>query len=108
MSAPRSDIVTFLFTDIEGSTRLWQDHEPAMSADLALHDALVRRVIESAGGTVFKTVGDTFYAVFPAPAERSEVDTHMAAVYAGLQDQRRTAVAQKVHNMPIEQLLLET
>lgn len=69
MSAPRSDIVTFLFTDVEGSTKLWQEDERAMSADLALHDALVRRVIESAGGTVFKTVGDAFYAVFPAPAD---------------------------------------
>ena len=69
MPAPRTDIVTFLFTDVEGSTRLWQDYERAMSADLALHDALLRRVIESAGGQVFKTVGDAFYAAFTMPAD---------------------------------------
>lgn len=77
MPARRTDIVTFLFTDVEGSTRLWQDYERAMSADLALHDALLRRVIESAGGQVFKTVGDAFYAAFAMP-----VDALRAAVLA--------------------------
>jgi WD40 repeat protein/class 3 adenylate cyclase len=57
--------VTFLFTDIEGSTRLWEEHPRAMQAALARHDVLVREAIESNGGHVFKTVGDAFYAVFP-------------------------------------------
>jgi predicted ATPase/class 3 adenylate cyclase len=59
--------VTFLFTDVEGSTRLWEAQPRAMSVALARHDALLHAAIESAGGTVFKTVGDAFCAAFPAP-----------------------------------------
>ena len=39
-------VVTFLFTDIEGSTRMWEDHPDAMEVALARHDALLRRAIE--------------------------------------------------------------
>lgn len=56
--------VTFLFTDIEGSTRLWEDQPNAMRLVLARHDALLRDAIESNDGTVFKTIGDAFCAVF--------------------------------------------
>ncbi|MGB3716799.1 MAG: adenylate/guanylate cyclase domain-containing protein [Candidatus Promineifilaceae bacterium] len=56
--------ITFLFTDIEGSTQLWQRHRMAMQAALAQHDALLRKEIESQGGYVFKTVGDAFCAAF--------------------------------------------
>jgi len=57
--------VTFLFTDIEGSTRLWADDADAMSASLRLHDQLLREVIESHGGYIFTTAGDSFAAAFP-------------------------------------------
>src|SRR5438876_3657979 len=61
--------VTFLFTDIEGSTRLWEQHPEAMRAALARHDALLRHAIEAHAGTVFKTMGDQFCAAFAtAPA----------------------------------------
>jgi class 3 adenylate cyclase len=50
--------VTFLFTDIEGSTRLWEEEPAAMSAALAQHDDLVRGEVDACGGHVFKTVGD--------------------------------------------------
>jgi WD40 repeat protein/class 3 adenylate cyclase len=56
--------VTFLFTDIEGSTRLWEQHPEAMRLDLARHNVLVRSVIEAHGGHVFKTMGDAFCAAF--------------------------------------------
>ena len=56
--------VTFLFTDIEGSTKLWERHPEAMRAALQQHDALLRRAIQEEDGRVFKTVGDAFYAVF--------------------------------------------
>lgn len=59
--------LTFLFTDIEGSTRLWEAHPEAMRADLARHDAIMRLAIEAHGGRVFKTMGDAFYAVFELP-----------------------------------------
>jgi class 3 adenylate cyclase len=56
--------VTFLFTDIEGSTRLWERDPAAMQQALARHDALMRQVIEAHGGHVFKTIGDAFCAAF--------------------------------------------
>ncbi len=62
-------VVTFLFTDIEGSTRIWEDHPDAMEVALARHDLLLRRAIEDDGGIVFKTVGDAFCAVFPAASD---------------------------------------
>ena len=55
--------VTFLFTDIEGSTRLWEQDAARMSQALALHDALARSSVESHGGSVVKTTGDGIHAV---------------------------------------------
>src|SRR5947209_3363465 len=70
MESPMSDLpsgtVTFLFTDIEGSTKLWEHHTAAMQAALACHDALLRQIVVGHAGHVFKTVGDAFYAVFSA------------------------------------------
>ena len=59
-----SGTVTFLFTDIEGSTQLWERFPQAMQAALARHDALLQQAIEDHGGYVFKTVGDAFCAAF--------------------------------------------
>ncbi len=56
--------VTFLFTDIEGSTTRWEQHREAMQAALARHDAILREAVEGHGGVVFKTMGDAFYAAF--------------------------------------------
>ncbi len=56
--------VTFLFTDIEGSTRLWEEQPERMRPALARHDALLRHAIEANNGVVFKTVGDAFCAAF--------------------------------------------
>src|SRR5688572_4549829 len=57
--------VTFLFTDVEGSTRLWQAHPLAMEAAIARHDALLRGAVEAHGGVVFKAMGDGLCAAFP-------------------------------------------
>ena len=65
MKALPEGTVTFLFTDIEGSTRLWEEYGASMQSALAQHDSLMRREIEAVGGTVFKTMGDAFCAVFP-------------------------------------------
>jgi len=59
-----SGTVTFLFTDLEGSTQLWERHPAAMRAALARHDARLRQAIEAAGGQVVKTTGDGCLAVF--------------------------------------------
>ena len=72
--------MTFLFTDIEGSTRLWEEHPEAMRAALALHDALVHGAIEAQSGRVVKSTGDGAFAVFPSPQRgaRSAVDAQVA------------------------------
>src|SRR5260370_33555096 len=58
--------VTFLFTDIEGSTRLWEQHPEAMPAALTRHDALAAAVIAQHAGTLVKSrgEGDSLFAVF--------------------------------------------
>jgi predicted ATPase/class 3 adenylate cyclase len=56
--------VTFLFTDIEGSTKRWEHHPRAMKPAVERHDAILRQAIESQGGHVFRTEGDAFRAVF--------------------------------------------
>jgi predicted ATPase/class 3 adenylate cyclase len=64
MGTQPSGTVTFLFTDLEGSTRLWETQTDSMSAALRTHDEIVRGCIEESGGHVFKTVGDAFCASF--------------------------------------------
>jgi class 3 adenylate cyclase len=64
-----SGTVTFLFTDIEGSTQLWERHPEAMQAALVRHDALLRAAVEAHHGTVIKTTGDGLHAVFASAAE---------------------------------------
>ncbi|MEL7210628.1 MAG: adenylate/guanylate cyclase domain-containing protein, partial [Actinomycetota bacterium] len=55
---------TFLFTDVEGSTRLWEEHPGEMRGALERHDQILRHAIESRGGYVFSTAGDAFAAAF--------------------------------------------
>ena len=64
MSSLPTGTVTFLFTDIEGSTRLWQEKPDAMSSANARHDAILREAIESNHGYNFQIVGDSFSAAF--------------------------------------------
>ena len=64
-----SGTVTLLFTDIQGSTRLWEDHAKSMAPALERHDAILREAIESHGGYVFKTVGDAFCAAFASAGD---------------------------------------
>ena len=59
--------VTFLFTDIEGSTQLWEREPERMQPALARHDALVRASIAGSGGTVVKMTGDGVHAAFDQP-----------------------------------------
>jgi class 3 adenylate cyclase len=74
--------ITFLFTDIEGSTTLWEHHPDTMPTALARHDVLLRSVMTAHGGYVFKMVGDAVYAAFADPAD---------AVSAALSVQRALA-----------------
>ena len=66
---PRSEIVTFLFTDIVGSTRLWDRAPHQMRAAMEHHDALGRAAIENNHGSVVKLTGDGFHAAFDDPLD---------------------------------------
>ena len=64
-----SGTLAFLFTDIAGSTRLWEEQPAAMTAALARHDAILRDAIEGADGRIVKTTGDGMMAVFVQSAQ---------------------------------------
>jgi predicted ATPase/class 3 adenylate cyclase len=72
MDGPPTGTLTFLFTDIEGSTKLWEQNAQAMQVALSRHDEIVRNSIERRGGYVFKTVGDAFCAAFPTAPDALE------------------------------------
>jgi class 3 adenylate cyclase len=60
--------VTFLFTDLEGSTALLEAHPEAYRAAVRRHHELLRAAVEGHGGAVFETVGHAVYAAFAPPA----------------------------------------
>jgi class 3 adenylate cyclase len=92
---PSQSAVTFLFTDIEDSTRLWEHYPEAMREDLARHDALLHRIITGHGGYVFKTIGDAFCAAFPTAL--AAVQAAMEAQQALLQEVPQLRVRMAVH-----------
>ena len=79
-----ADTLTFLFTDLEGSTRLWEKFPDAMKGALRRHDAILREAIEASRGRVVKSTGDGTMAIFG-----SAVD----AVAASLAAQRQLSAA---------------
>jgi predicted ATPase len=70
-------VVTFLFTDVEGSTRRWEADPDEMRSALAAHDEVLRAAIEAHGGWLFKHTGDGVCAAFASP--RAAVDAAVAA-----------------------------
>jgi predicted ATPase/class 3 adenylate cyclase len=79
---PASGTLTFLFTDLEGSTRRWEQFPHAMKVALERHDAILGAAVAGANGQVLKSIGDGLMAVFGSAA---------AAVSACLAAQRRLA-----------------
>src|SRR6266540_3827939 len=75
-------LVTFLFTDIEGSTQLWEQYPQAMEEAHARHDKILREAIQSNNGYVFQMIGDEFCAAFDTAeiavraAVKSQLDLH--------------------------------
>ena len=63
-----SGIVSYLFTDVEGSTAMWEADPAAMSASLAEHDRILRGAIDAHSGHIFSTSGDAFAAGFLSAA----------------------------------------
>ena len=70
-------MVTFVFTDIEGSTRRWEADANAMRAALLVHDEVLRTAIETHGGYLFSHTGDGVVAAFASP--KCAVDAAVAA-----------------------------
>src|SRR5438309_1422694 len=92
MSLP-SGTLTFLFTDVEGSTRLWELDAASMRDALSEHDRILQKAVKKRGGAVFKTMGDGVYAVFQdaRAALAAALDAQIA-----LQKKRRGAKARKL------------
>ena len=72
--------MTFLFTDVEGSTRRWETDADGMRAALAAHDEVLRKAIEAHDGFVFSHTGDGVCAAFSSP---------MSALNAAIDAQRK-------------------
>ena len=83
---PIAPCTTFLFTDIEGSTRLWESEPTGMARALERHDRLCRSTVEACGGRLVKMIGDGLHAVFSDPAAAVstalELQKGMAAIAA--------------------------
>lgn len=75
-----SGVVTFLFTDVEGSTRRWEGDPEAMRKALSAHDEVLRSAIQAHGGFLFKHTGDGVCAAFSSPksAVEAAVDAQRA------------------------------
>jgi predicted ATPase/class 3 adenylate cyclase/Tfp pilus assembly protein PilF len=86
VASPPTGTVTFLFTDIAGSTKLWERDSSVMQVALAHHDELLRWVVEERGGYVFKTVGDAFCCAFPTAPDALEAA--LEAQHSLLSEQR--------------------
>ncbi|WP_308124109.1 adenylate/guanylate cyclase domain-containing protein [Mycolicibacterium xanthum] len=72
--------MTFLFTDVEGSTRRWEADAEEMRAALAAHDEVLRQAVEAHGGWVFKHTGDGMCAAFTSP--QGAVDAAITAQHS--------------------------
>ncbi len=110
MPAPPTGTVTFLFTDMEGSTRLWELYPDAMPLALARHDALLRYTFENLDGCVFKTMGDAFCTAFGDVTQALEAT--IAAQFAlqnedwqksGLPSQEKLRVRMALHTGTAQQ-----
>ncbi len=96
--------VSFLFTDIVGSTRLWEKFPGQMGAALARHDDLIRSAVKEHAGVVFKTVGDAVCAAFQSPRDSLEaaIDAQRALAAEDWKKIGKLAVRMGIHAGPAE------
>ncbi len=100
-----SGTVTFLFSDVEGSTQLLERHGAAMGVALARHHALFEEIVELNGGAIFETVGDAVYAAFSSAgaAVSAALDAHRALAAEDWGPIEPLAVRIAVHSGAVEQ-----
>jgi len=79
---PASGVLTFMFTDIEGSTRRWEADADAMRVALDAHNKVLRDAVTSHGGTIFNYTGDGVCAVFTTPKVKRRPGTSRSAASA--------------------------
>ena len=90
--------LTFLFTDVVGSTRMWQRHGDRMRAALERHDQLIKNRVEAEGGYVFAGGGDGFGVVFSNPKAAVAAAVSIQGELSGLTvDDDRLAVRMGIH-----------
>ena len=95
-AAGPSGVVTFLFTDIEGSTRRWEADAESMRAALIAHDEVLRTAIEAHGGFLFSHTGDGVAAAFASP--RSAIDAAFASPRSAVD---AAVAAQRALELPV-------
>ncbi|MCH8990706.1 MAG: protein kinase, partial [Acidobacteria bacterium] len=97
--------VTFLFTDVEGSTVLWEDHREAMQSALRDHDEVLRSAAESHAGFVFSTAGDAFSVAFQHPEEalRAALDAQIQLQHKSFAEIGRLRVRMAIHTGTAEE-----
>src|SRR6058998_1815504 len=100
-----SRVTTFLFTDIEQSSRLWEEVPDRMGPALAQHDALARSVVLRHHGVLVKTTGDGMHAAFDDPhdALRATLDFQQALEMQNPLDGLRLAARCGLHAGVVEQ-----
>ena len=94
---------TFLMTDIEASTRLWDADPVGMSQAVAAHDRVVKRSIATVGGRVFTTTGDGFAAVFPSPDFAIRAAIYIQIILADGELWPHLKVRTGIHHGPAEE-----
>jgi predicted ATPase/class 3 adenylate cyclase len=104
MREPPTGTVSFLFTDIVGSTRMWEKFPAHMGAALARHDDLIRSAVEAHAGIVFKTVGDSVCAAFQSPRDSLEaaIDAQRALAAEDWKEIGALTVRMGIHAGPAE------
>jgi predicted ATPase/class 3 adenylate cyclase len=97
-------MITFLFTDIEGSTALWERFPEAMRIALRRHDALLREIFEANDGHVFKSMGDAFCVAFKDPAfgVRASLEAQTALIKEAWPETGALRVRMALHTGPAE------
>ena len=94
---------TFLITDIEASTRLWDSDPVGMSQAVAAHDRVVKRSITTVGGRVFATTGDGFAAVFPSPDHAIRAAIYVQIILTDASLWPHLKVRTGIHHGPAEE-----
>jgi class 3 adenylate cyclase len=105
MTVPPTGTVTFLFTDIQGSTAMWERDAKRMQLALARHDEIMKNTVSTHGGHVFKMIGDACCAAFSSALDALEAAlAAQKAIFSESWDERsRVRVRMALHTGGVEE-----